>query len=81
MQWSRSETPLCSVNSTGEISENNPSDFHCEYKDKQLSIIFTNLQPLQTGDSQPYKCKVRSNKGAMHAHTTVELQGETLFNS
>ncbi|KAG7242367.1 hypothetical protein INR49_023496 [Caranx melampygus] len=75
MKWYRSETPLCSVNSMGEISENNPlSDVHCEYTGGQLSIIFKKLQPLETGDSVQYTCKVRSNKGVKHANTTVELQ-------
>lgn len=82
MQWSRSKSPLCSVNSKGEISYNDTSlrNFSCQYENGQLSIIFTNLQPLETGHSQHYMCKLRSNKGVKHHYTTVELEGETPFN-
>eukprot|EP00064_Thunnus_orientalis_P017821 superscaffoldBa00003894_g17907 len=76
MEWSQNNS-LCSVKD-GKMSTNNntttQSDFHCEYENGQLSLIFPKVQPLETRHSSPYKCKLRSNKGVESASTNVELQ-------
>ncbi|KAM7394057.1 hypothetical protein PAMP_020882 [Pampus punctatissimus] len=76
MGWSHNKS-LCSVDSTGQMTTNHNnaiSDFHCEYNNGQLSLIFQEVQPLETGHSTPYTCKLHSNKGVPHAVTKVELQ-------
>ncbi|XP_034451960.1 uncharacterized protein LOC117768025 [Hippoglossus hippoglossus] len=77
MEWSHSKTSFCSVNSEGNISYNSNTvrDFHCEFEEEQLSLIFHKVQPQQeSGNSQRYRCKLHSNKGALHKYTTVELE-------
>ncbi|XP_019940052.1 uncharacterized protein [Paralichthys olivaceus] len=77
MEWSHMKTPLCSLNSEGNISYNSSTltDFHCEYEEGQLSLIFPDVQPEQDrGKLQRYRCKLHSNKGALHKYTTVELK-------
>ncbi len=79
MEWSQGKTSLCSVDSEGEIithPRHSLSEFHCVYEHGQLSLIFQNVQPLEGGESKPYRCKLQSNKGATHNYTTVELQGQ-----
>ncbi|XP_023268520.1 uncharacterized protein LOC111659737 [Seriola lalandi dorsalis] len=70
LEWSTTQTSLCAVNSEGQITHNRSlfSDFHCEYEEGQLSLIFQKAQPLK------YLCKLRSNKGIHSKYTTVELQ-------
>ncbi|XP_062243078.1 uncharacterized protein LOC133953270 [Platichthys flesus] len=77
MGWSHSKTFLCSVNSEGNISYNSSTerDFHCEFEEGRLSLIFHKVQPQQeSGNLQRYRCKLHSNKGALHEYTTVELE-------
>lgn len=77
MKWSRNQTSLCSVDEKGDITRHHKhtlSDFWCEYKHGQLSLIFREVQPLESGTSEPYMCKLQSNQGALHKYTTVELQ-------
>ncbi|XP_044046431.1 uncharacterized protein LOC122873589 [Siniperca chuatsi] len=77
MEWSQNKTTLCSVDSEGNITthpRHTLSDFHCEYKHGQLSLIFQKAQPLGSGNSKRYMCKLQSNQGALHGYTRVELQ-------
>ncbi|XP_017283203.1 uncharacterized protein LOC108242710 [Kryptolebias marmoratus] len=77
MEWSQGSTPLCSVNSKETIVTNKShslSDFRCDYKDGQLSLVFQRMLPLESGNSKPYMCKLHSNQGVAHNYTTVELQ-------
>lgn len=77
MEWSQSKTSLCSVDSEGRLITRpraSLSDFHCEYNDGLLSLIFQKVLPLESGLSKPYMCKLRSNRGAPHRYTTVALQ-------
>ncbi|XP_040891070.1 uncharacterized protein LOC121180026 [Toxotes jaculatrix] len=73
MEWSHSRTSWCSVNGERNITykRNTLNDFHCEYKEGQLSVIFQKVQPLQSG---LHMCKLQSNKGPSHEYTTVELE-------
>lgn len=77
MEWSHNKASLCSVDSEGNTTTHHSdylSGFRCEYKDRQLSLIFQEVQPLGSGHSRPYMCKQHSNRGAKHGYTTVELQ-------
>ncbi|KAK2816854.1 hypothetical protein Q5P01_025045 [Channa striata] len=75
MEWSQNKMLLCSVNSSGEITtQNKLSPFRCEYKDQQLSLIFQNVQPMESGRANPYMCKLKSNQGAAHAYSRLELE-------
>ncbi|XP_063740796.1 uncharacterized protein LOC134865247 [Eleginops maclovinus] len=76
LEWFQNHTSFCKVDIEGKITYKQPnsSDFHCEYKHRQLSLIFKRLKPLGSGNSKPYTCKIRSNHGALHAATRVELQ-------
>lgn len=76
MKWSQNKMSLCSVDDKGIISTHthNLSDFHCEYRHGQLSLIFKRVQPLDS--SKPYMCKLQSTGGASHHYTNVTLQGQ-----
>ncbi|XP_077380214.1 uncharacterized protein LOC144020524 [Festucalex cinctus] len=76
MEWSQNHKPLCQVNSAGELnhSKNTKSDFHCEYKNGQLSLIFAKVQPEDSGAFNRYMCKVYSNQGMSHGYSWIELQ-------
>lgn len=76
MKWSRNKTSLCSVDDKGKLTTHthNLSEFHCEYKHGQLSLIFKRVQPLDSGNSKLYMCKLQSNQGASHDYTGVTLQ-------
>ncbi|XP_029288942.1 uncharacterized protein LOC115009102 isoform X2 [Cottoperca gobio] len=76
MEWFQNHTSFCSVDSEGKITNHRhtQSDFHCEYRHGQLSLIFRRVQPLESRNSKPYVCKLQSNNGASHAKTSVELQ-------
>lgn len=80
MEWYLNRTSLCYVDETGNITHriHTLSDFHCEYKHGQLSLIFKKMKPLESANSV-YKCKLQSNKGADYIHTKVELQGQSTF--
>lgn len=76
MGWSQNEA-LCSVNSEGKITTNKNhtlSDFHCEYNNQQLSLIFQKVQPMETGR---YMCKLQSNQEASHKYSNLELEGQS----
>lgn len=79
MKWYLNKTSLCSVDSEGNVinHQNGLSDFNCEYKHGQLSLVFRSVQPLESGNSKPYMCKLQSNKGAGQAYTSMELQGQS----
>lgn len=80
MEWSQGSTSLCSVDSEGTIithGRHSLSDFYCEYKDGQLSLVFQKMLPLESGHSKRYRCKLHSNQGVAHNYTTVELQGQS----
>lgn len=75
MHWYLNNVPLCSVNNDGNISYSNHSgDFSCEYTHGQLTLFIGKVQPLESGNTMPYKCKIISNKGVAHKTTIVELQ-------
>lgn len=77
MLWILNNKVLCSV---GDLGTNithyphTPSDFHCEFENGQLSLIFQSVQPLESGNSNFYMCKLRSNRGLVERNTTIELQ-------
>ncbi|XP_034393702.1 uncharacterized protein LOC117733890 [Cyclopterus lumpus] len=73
MEWFQSRTSVCSVDGEGKIKNHtqSPSDFYCEYQHGQLSLVLTRVKPLERGN---YTCKLQSNRGALHADTSVELQ-------
>ncbi|XP_041789875.1 uncharacterized protein LOC121604428 [Chelmon rostratus] len=77
MQWLLNKKSLCSVDSDRNMRTDNghaTSGFHCEYSHGQLSLIFENMQPVDSGGSNSYMCKLQSNQGVEHASTTVELE-------
>ncbi|XP_071767693.1 uncharacterized protein LOC139921376 [Centroberyx gerrardi] len=70
---------LCDLGSDGNITEHHrhtQSGFHCRYEREQgqLSLVFQKVQPLESGNSTRYMCKVHSNQGVEEGYTTVELQ-------
>ncbi|XP_047431420.1 uncharacterized protein LOC125000095 [Mugil cephalus] len=74
MGWFRDTTSLCFVNSTEAVNihyKNPPSNFHCEQKDGQMSLVFQKVNPLEIGT---YTCKMRSNKGGTSENTTMDLK-------
>ncbi|XP_029993067.1 uncharacterized protein LOC115421351 [Sphaeramia orbicularis] len=72
MEWSQNET-YCSVDSEGNPNKpHTQKDFSCEYKEGLLSITFKKVQPLQS--KNPFRCKLRSNRGSTHRYTRMELQ-------
>lgn len=72
MEWSQNET-YCSVDSDGNLSKPHTQNaFDCEYKEGLLSITFKEVQPLQS--KNPFRCKLRSNRGSAHGYTRLELQ-------
>lgn len=80
MQWLLNKKSLCSVDSDRNMRTDNghaTSGFHCEYSHGQLSLIFENMQPVDSGSSNSYMCKLQSNQGVEHASTTVELEGQS----
>lgn len=75
MHWYLNEISLCSVNNEGNITKSDTQrNLTCEYTDGQLSLIIEEVQPLESGDTSPYKCKITSTKGVKHGTTIVELQ-------
>lgn len=76
MAWIQNQTSLCSVDEEGKIKPHSRTDFHCEYKHGQLSLIFKRVRPLESGNSKPYTCKLQSNRGASNAKTIVVVQGQ-----
>lgn len=77
MKWSQNKT-LCSISSEGNVTthrEHSPSDFQCEFKDRQLSLVFKSVQPLDIGR---YMCKLQSNMGASHEYSRLELEGQCM---
>ncbi|XP_077462214.1 uncharacterized protein LOC144077960 [Stigmatopora argus] len=73
--WSRNHKLLCQVDE-GKLyqSNNSKSDFHCEFKEGQLSLIFEKVQPVDSGASNRYMCKLHSNQGISHGYSWIELQ-------
>ncbi|XP_051940087.1 uncharacterized protein LOC127613186 [Hippocampus zosterae] len=76
MEWFQNRKLLCQVNSGGELkhSKNTKSDFRCEYQKGQLSLIFEKVLPEDSGASNRYMCKLRSNWGISHAYSWIKLQ-------
>ncbi|XP_061535761.1 uncharacterized protein LOC133404139 isoform X1 [Phycodurus eques] len=76
MEWSRNHKPLCQVDGEGKLnhSRNAKSHLRCEYKKGQLSLIFAKVQPEDSGASNRYMCKLRSNWGISHGYSWIELQ-------
>lgn len=72
MGWSQNQT-YCFVDSDGNLNKSHTqNDFSCEYKDGLLTITFKEVKPLQS--KNPFRCKLRSNRGSAHRYTQVELQ-------
>ncbi|CAJ1053623.1 uncharacterized protein LOC117816219 isoform X1 [Xyrichtys novacula] len=77
IEWYQNNTSLCRINSEEVITtyhRHTVSDFHCEYQRGKLSIIFKEMKPMDSGDSKPFGCNIRSNKGVKDKSTTVDLQ-------
>ncbi|XP_060918541.1 uncharacterized protein LOC132992953 [Labrus mixtus] len=71
MQWYQNNTSYCSVNSEETVTKEHQSSFRCEYQQGRLSLIFTEVQPMESGT---FRCKLHSNKGAKDGSTILELQ-------
>lgn len=72
MEWSQNET-YCSVNSKGNVTTpHTQNDISCEFKEGLLSLTFKEVKPLQS--KNPFRCKLRSNRGSPHQYTKLELQ-------
>lgn len=75
MEWSQGKTSLCVMDGEGNITRHNhTSGLHCMYQDGHLSLVLHKVQPLDSGASNRYMCKLQSNKGVAHEYTTVELK-------
>lgn len=78
MQWSLNKTVLCSVDADEVLtteSVNATGRFHCKYSHGRLSLVLRDVRPRDTVNSD-YMCKLKSNRGAKHINTNVELQGQ-----
>lgn len=79
MEWTLDHCSLCSVDKHGNVTNrhgNGPSGhFHCEYATGRLVLVLHRVRPKDAGD---YMCKLKSNRGAKHIDTRVELQGENV---
>lgn len=77
MEWYQSSTSFCAINSE-EVVITNPehaaNGINCTYQQGKLSLIIKNINPMNSGDSKTFGCKLRSNKGTREESTTVELQ-------
>lgn len=77
MEWYQNQISYCSFDKNGEITTHHrqgQSDFRCEYHQERLSLIFEEVRPWQIGNSEPFMCEVKSNKGVKDGKTTVEIQ-------
>ncbi|XP_057699929.1 uncharacterized protein LOC130920612 [Corythoichthys intestinalis] len=75
ISWSRNHEPLCQVDKGNlKHSINTKSDFHCEFKEGRLSLILEKVQPVDSGASNRYMCKLHSNQGISHGYSWIELQ-------
>ncbi|KAF7643340.1 hypothetical protein LDENG_00241230 [Lucifuga dentata] len=82
LAWIKNNKSLCGVNSEGKLTKHQRhtlSDFHCEYEQGQLSLIFQKVQPVESGASADYMCKLHSNHGLPNKHARVELQGQSSY--
>lgn len=72
MEWFQNKT-YCSVDSEGDLTKYGPhSDFQCDYQRGHLSLRLPKVQPLQ--NETPFRCKLHSNQGILHRHTSVDLK-------
>ncbi|KAK9539999.1 hypothetical protein VZT92_002476 [Zoarces viviparus] len=71
MEWLQNGKSVCSMDTAIPNHTHSPSDFYCEYKQGQLSLILKRVKPQEKGN---YTCKLHSNQGALSKKTTVELQ-------
>ncbi|XP_037119276.1 uncharacterized protein LOC119129954 [Syngnathus acus] len=76
MEWSQNGESLCHVDGMGELIHSNDTKSHirCEYNKGRLSLIFAKVQPEDSGASNRYMCKLRSNRGVSHGYSRIELQ-------
>lgn len=75
LSWMQNEKTLC--DSDGKITDDHSnalSGFRCVYEQGKLSLVFTKVQPLETGAAVMYMCKLRSSLGVAQEYTKVELQ-------
>ncbi|KAJ0050729.1 hypothetical protein NL108_005116, partial [Boleophthalmus pectinirostris] len=71
MEWFKPQT-YCSVNSKGNLSQQNSSgNFRCDYEKGNLSLHFPKWRPEQ---SENFLCKVRTNQGVETKDTRVETR-------
>lgn len=79
MEWSLNQASLCSVDARESVtthSGNTTGRFHCEYARGRLLLVLHEVRPNDAVNSD-YMCKLKSNRGAKHMTTKVELQGES----
>lgn len=82
MEWYQNNTSICKKIDSKEKPIMDPKQaangFHCDYQLGKLSLKIENINPMNSGESKPFWCKLRSNKGPRAESTTVELQGQSL---
>ena len=79
LTWYQGTKRLCSVDDKGETAthpEHALSEFRCSYAQEQLSLTFTQVQPMESGKEAKYLCKLHSNFGTPKNYTMVDLQGQ-----
>lgn len=78
MAWSLNQKPLCSVDAHENFTSHPGSDFryfHCEYIRGRLWLVLAEVRPREAINLD-FMCKLKSNRGAKHINTRVELQGQ-----
>lgn len=77
MEWTLHRRSLCAVDARGNLSHHSghtTGRFHCEYARGRLALVLHRVRPKDAAD---YMCKLKSNRGAKHINTRVELQGQS----
>lgn len=78
MEWSLNQRPLCSVDVHENVATHSGGGikhFYCEYARGRLSLVLHEVRPTDTINLD-FMCKLKSNRGAKHINTRVELQGQ-----
>lgn len=78
MKWSFNQRPLCSVDAHENVTTHSGDaikHFHCDYTRGRLSLVLHNVRPTDAINLD-FMCKLKSDRGAKHINTRVELQGQ-----
>lgn len=78
MKWSFNQMPLCSVDAHENVTAHSGGvikHFHCNYTRGRLSLVLHDVRPTDTINLD-FMCKLKSDRGAKHINTRVELQGQ-----